>query len=100
MTILIRIAVIATLERVRQATVSVASAAKSSASTQTTGENAVAIVRKKALVQAKRVEPDRPGPPTACVAVVTISGSSATATAVPSRPPAIAPVATASRAYA
>src|SRR5262249_61264418 len=79
----IRIAVIATFERVRQATVSVASAPKASASTQATGANAAAMVSRNALVQAERVDPTRPGPPIAWLAVVTISGSSATATAVP-----------------
>ena len=88
----IRISTTALLDRVRQATVSALSRPKAAARTQLTGAKAVPTVSRKAQVQAARVEPLRPGPPIASAAVVTITGSTATPTAVPSRPLAIAPV--------
>ena len=94
--IAIRIAVTKRLERVRHATETSAMAATTAVSAQITGANAVASIRIKAQVHAERVLPWRLELPIALAALVTISGSSATATAEPSRPEAMAPRAAAS----
>src|SRR5258707_13125724 len=94
--IAIRVAVTKRLERVRQATETSAIAATTAVSAQITGAKAVASISMKAQVHAERVLPWRLELPIASAALVTISGSSATATAKPSRPVATAPSAAAS----